>query len=312
MDTEKYHEMQEKILAGKPVTDEGPYYHHIQWEAYKGWSKGKIGGAAIGTLIGSIVGGAAAFAMLPLISPAAAGVGVLAFAGIGMWKGMDEFSKIGTITGAVAAGLDTAERRNQLYLDNKINEVKAELGDKGAQEALAHPHDPVYRTTHYVPPQDPSMKHGPVFWKVALAGLAIGLAAGLLLASGGIATGFFEHIMRPEVFAGLGGEASITALSMATFGAFGASFGINRDIFRRIFDHTDAIYEGHPRTIGEDAPAQMVSRGLAKNAEKDIEKQTVFYESALPYPESDTYHRDKYAAAKQVLQEMDHTKMLPH
>ncbi len=315
MDTEKYNEMQEKVAAGKPVTDEGPYFHHVQWEAYKGLSKGMLGGAFIGTLVGGLVGGAAALALLPVIGTTAAVVSAVAFTGVGLWKGMDKFGSIGTVSAAVAAGLDTAERRGQIYLDNKVNEIKADLGNPEAKEALKNAKEPAYRTTHYVPPQDESVQQPTVFWKVALVGLAVGVAAGLLFAMGGLAGGVIEHVVGHAIIDQLG-PLGIATVSAATFGAFGASFGINRDVFRKIFDATDMMYRGR---AGDPVHAKMVTR--SKEKAQEIEKpqeaeqpapQTVLFDGHMTYPPSETYHRDKYAAAKQVLQEMDHTKMSPH
>lgn len=315
MDTEKFNEMQEKLATGKPVTDEGPYYHHVQWESYKGWAKGKFGGAVIGTMIGGLIGGAAALILAPVLPAAVAGASVLAFAGIGLYKGMEEFGTIGTVTGAVAAGLDTAERRNQLYMDNKVNEIKAGLGDEKAKEALANAKDPAYRTTHFVPPPDGAESHGPIFWKVALVGLAVGIAAGIIFATGGLASGMFstiiEHIAPHTAGAAPVALSSgtITALSAATFGAFGASFGINRDVFRKIFDKTDVLYRGR---VGESTTAQMVTR--AKEPEKEMEKlASVAYVPAPNYPESNTHFRDaEIAKAQKAMLEMDHTQMTPH
>ena len=317
MDTEKFNEMQEKIATGKPVTDEGPYYHHVQWESYKGWAKGKFGGAVIGTIIGGLIGGAAALILSPVLPAAVAGASILAFAGIGLYKGMDEFGTIGTVTGAVAAGLDTAERRNQLYMDGKINEIKAGLGDEKAKEALAHAKEPAYRTTHYVPPQDPSQERGPIFWKVALVGLVVGIAAGILFATGGLASGIFNGIVEHIAPHAAGAAAiplesgTIMALSAATFGAFGASFGINRDVFRKIFDKTDILYRGK---VADASPAQMVTRGKAKEPTVTQElPPVVSYESPLQYPASDTHFRDKaIASAQAAMLNMDHTQMRPN
>ncbi len=330
MDSEKYNEMQEKIRSGKPVTDEGPYYHHVTWESYKGWGKGKLGGAVIGTIVGGVVGTAAALIALPTIGVPGAIIGALAFAGVGLWKGMDEFGRIGTVSAAIAAGLDTAERRNQLYIDGKINEIKAELGDEKAKIALQNAKEPAYRTTHYVPPQDPSLQHGPVFWKVAAIGLAVGVAAGLLLASSPLALELLGHIIGEEAIKTISTSMSgygLQALSMATFGAFGASFGINRDVFRMIFDKTDMMYRGR---ASEKAQAQMITRGKEKSPEanKDQTKQISaeksppapateangnYYDGLINYPDSATHFRDKQIAeAQKALLTMDHTQMRPN
>lgn len=321
MDTEKLVEIEEKVKKGKPVTDEGPYYHHAWWESYKGMVKGKLGGAVIGAIMGSVVGVAAAAVLSTIGAPIAAGVVIAAFAGAGMIKGVHEFSQIGASAGAVAAGLDTAERRNKLYLDGKFNEIEAKLDRLEAEIPNKTPapvirkevREPVYRTDHFVEAPDGKGQAGLVFWKVAAIGLAVGAAAGLLLAGSGVAAMALEHVLGHGIVAGLG-TSGITALSTATFAAFGASFGINRDVFRKIFDHTDVLARGMTRRLGltesqkVQAPAQEQEQAPQQNS-----KQTVIYEPQINYPESNTYHRDKVIAqAKQALLGMDHTKLPPH
>lgn len=316
MDTEKYNEMQEKLAAGKPVTDEGPYYHHVQWESYKGWAKGKFGGAMIGTIIGTVVGVAAAAILLTFSAPLTiAGASVLAFAGMGLYKGMDEFGRIGTVTGAIAAGLDTAERRNAYNLKKTALEIKADMGSKEAAVELQELKEPAYRTTHYVPPQDKEVEHGPIFWKVALIGAGVGIMAGVLFATGGIANGIFDYVLSHV--AEVTGAAlpvldkpAVIALSAATFGAFGASFGINRDIFRQIFDKTDMMYRGRVAP----APAKEVTRNHEKSLMQEQEAaKSLEYDSPIEYPASGTHFRDQQLArAQQALLEMDHTRMSPN
>lgn len=326
MDTEKYNEIQEKVRNGKPVSDEGPYYHHVHWETYKGGVKGKLGGAIVGSVIGAVVGVVAASVLVFAgAGMAAAAIGAVAFTGMGMWKGMDEFSTIGKVAGGVSAGLDIAERRNKLFVEEKIGELKEEIHKIGGGEQAvigqtsAKPakqeKEPFYRLNHYVAPHDETLKGGPVFWKVAAIGMIVGIAAGGLLAAGGLATGIIGHIIGHTAVDALG-AGTITALSMATFGAFGASFGINRDIFRQMFDKTDMLFRGLSPTLTEQYKQKLVAKGHSVDIpEKNKENLTpVLYEgSAVSYPESDTYHRDKLMeAAKNALMSLDHTKLPPH
>ncbi len=317
MDTEKLVEIDEKKAAGKPVTDEGPYYHHAWWESYKGSVKGMLGGAVVGGLMGSVVGVAAAAILLPTVGIAAAITAAVAFVGIGIIKGVEEFSQIGISAGAVAAGLDTAERRNKLYLESKFNEIENKLNRLEAEipnKLTVTPkktdlREPVYRTDHFVEAKDGKGQAGPIFWKVAAVGLAVGLIAGAIFASSGLAAELLTPLLGDAA-----GKVGIMAVSTATFGAMGASFGINRDVFRKIFDHTDVLARGMTRRLGL-TEAQQAQVTQPEQPEKYTETgvSTVLLEPQITYPESTTYHRDKVIAqAKQTLLGMDTSQLPKH
>lgn len=331
MDSEKNAHMRELLLEGRPVTDEGPYYHHAWWEAYKGGVKGKLGGGVLGAGIGAATGMAAATAAV-LLAPAAIGataigLTIAGFAGAGMLYGVGEFSKVGQVTGAVASTQKTAERRMKAYEDSKFDEIKEDISElkaivKGepvpeksaeAKTAALVAEQEDYRTEHFQGNTPETAKL--IFWKVAVVGLAIGLVAGAILAGGG----YVGEILHGLGLAGT--ESSLGMLGeylagMTAMGAIGASFGINRDIFRQAFDKTDIWFRGfvshdHSKKVLLDTPAlQQAHEQACEN--KQEARQTVVYDGHINYPESETHYRDKYAAAKQMLKDMDHTKMLPN
>jgi hypothetical protein len=322
MDTKEHIEIQKAIAAGQPETDEGPFYHESWWEAYKGSIKGKLGGAVVGALVGALVGTAAAL-ILPVFSIGAltlGSVGALAgtFAAAGMAYGAHEFSDVGRVTGAVAAAQEKAEQRQQSFEEGKFAEIRKELGElkamlagKSGRVAATPPaatetETPATHCDEHCPPK----KQKPIFWKVAAIGLAVGMAAGALLTFGGAAAHLLAAVaLEPSSKAGL------YAAAMTTMGLFGASFGINRDVFRQIFDKTDRWFKGLLHK-SEPSPERQIAakRELAEYGETPAKSiTTIVYEGPIDYPESETHHRDKVLAqARDALLRMDHTKSIPH
>ncbi|MFO0388410.1 MAG: hypothetical protein ACK502_01630 [Alphaproteobacteria bacterium] len=346
MDTEKYLEIQKKLDQGLSPNDEGPYYHHAWWEAYKGSVKGKFGGLIIGALVGSVVGGIIAGVAAIATAGTAAAVGLplaaaitAGFASVGALFGTHEFGDIGKVTGAVAAAQEESEVRMKLYEEGRFNELKNDIaeikaiikGDNNAAQVAAKQsqqssamarelEEKPYRTTHYAQ-LEPDRKNRFAFWKVSLIGLVVGVAAGALFAY----TGAAEHLLGNVVGEhGLLHGLSLTTASMGAFGALGASFGLNRDLFRQIFDKTDLWFKGvTSRTATKAVEQQQVAAGLAIEEElsngkngngKHVTAQpTPSYESMIDYPESNTYHRDRVAAAaEKALLSFDHTRATPH
>jgi hypothetical protein len=336
MDTEKHLEIEKKIREGKSPNDEGPYYHHAWWESYKGGVKGKLGGAIIGTLVGAVVGGivAATLAVAAIPGPLLA-ITLAAFTGVGMIKGYQEFGEVGKIVGSNAAQSRLLESRLRTMMDGKVAEIKEEIGElkslvtgtpnaeKNAlakDKAMAEYDEVNYRKSHYAKLNPPQMNSF-AFWKVALIGLAIGAAAGAILAIGG--TGGAAGIILGHI---LGGEAAVHALgatgvfaaSVATMGALGASFGINRDLFRRVFDKTDLLFKGITnKTSISKLEQDQINAGLAvqqKLMSKDNEIATAVMPeySGVQYPKSETHFRDKVLpAAQRALLSFDHTRATP-
>lgn len=328
MDTEKYRKLKGKMDQGLSPNDEGPYYHHAWWESYKGSVKGKFGGLAIGAVIGALVGTAVAAS----VGFAGGAFIIGGFASAGALFGTKEFGTIGKVTGAVSAAQEEAEVRMKLYEEGKFTEIKQDIaelkaiikGDQAAaqaakskSEAIANKeHDDSYRTTHYAQLK-PDAQNRFVFWKIALLGLAVGAAAGALFAFSGAADVLLKGLGK-EAVVGMGGKL---LGSIAAFGALGASFGINRDIFRKIFDKTDLWFKGmfnsekvreHQREAGlKITNGKKTVADAAAQIEKESQKQGAY--TSIDYPESDTYHQDKVlAAAEKALLSFDHTRATPH
>jgi len=285
MDSSENHEIQKAQKFGHPETDEGPYYHEAWWESYKGSVKGKFGGAVIGAGLGAVVG-IAAILCAPIAGVLITG-GVIAatvggFSAAGMLYGAHQFENVGTVTGAVAAGLETAEKRNDIKtdmklarLENKIDKLQSTITGEPIPESnkeaeLAKQLDSLdYKTTHCDEHGNIQEKPKIIFWKVALVGLAVGLVAGAILASGGIA-GHILGALGVAAESGALGTMGTYALSMLTMGLFGASFGVNRDIFRDVFDRTDLMFRGIVGKSKVNTPIVSMSLKSAKNLSRSL------------------------------------------
>ena len=344
MDSEKNTHMRELLEAGRPVTDEGPFHHHSWWEAYKGGVKGKLGGGILGAGMGAITGGIAVAGLsiatgglVAMALPIVAG-----FAAAGLIYGVHEFGEVGKVAGAVAASQKLAEKRMKEFEDSRFDEIKEEIGElksiikgepapKKSARAKADEidvHQDNYRTSHFQGSKVTGLAKF-VFWKVALVGLAVGLIAGAILVTGDMTHGLLEHLgvannAIVDSLKGIVGEKALEYMTaMTALGAIGASFGINRDLFRQAFDQTDLwfrgfVSHGHARAVLlekstgnpqyiEEEPQHKETAAPAPN------REITNYPSHISYPESATHHRDKVlAAAKEALMSMDHTKMAPH
>ncbi len=335
MDTEKLLEVEHKIEKGKSLSDEGPYYHHTWWESYKGASKGELGGTVVGTVLGAAVGTIVGLASLSFVGLPGA-VGILgAFSAGGLIYGVHKFTNIGTVSGAVASAAHQEEVRMRAFEEGKFSELKQDICElkamvkgepapaptqkKLAKEIVADLDN--YRVTHYAKIEAP-LKNKYVFWKIALVGLVIGVGAGALLAATGASSlllGELGLIGEHGVLTVLGPHAASIA-SMLAVGALGASIGINRDVFRKMFDKTDLWFKGvlggKQHDIVEAAQAaagRKIKNGSHhKSEDADIATVTAPYDGYIDYPTSSTHHRDKVmAAAEKALLSFDHTRATP-
>jgi hypothetical protein len=342
MDTEEEEHLESLVQKGRSVNDEGPFYHHTFWESYKGAVKGKLGGLFIGGAIGCAVG-VVAFGLLSVFVPElviGAGVLIGGITAAGALYGMHEFGDVGRVTGAVAAGLKVEERRMHDFELGKFCEMKKDLNEIKTMVAQVAGNNittdattqlntaptnaapaPVdmptlaetqakladYRTSHF---NDTPLKKdgGMVFWKVTLVGLLAGAAIGLLLATDGATAGVLAEM-------GLGALKNHYLASALTFGTIGASFGISRDLFRKVFDITDLLFKGFTGDVGKQKqlqPQQEICLNSNIERPQTIQKPQpvstlVSYDSGLEYPTSDTFHRDQLAArAAQTLAALDH------
>lgn len=335
MDSEKHNEIQDLVKKGRPAGDEGPFYHHTFWESYKGSVKGKFGGLVIGLLVGAVVGAATAL-LLPYIGvtgvTAATAIGGMSV--MGMAYGMKEFGEVGRVTGAVAAAGKDSEKRMQTFEKGKFEEIKQDINElksmvsgkpieevakaskvshtstseeidnfEEAERKLAS-----YRTSHHDASIPKPAGNGLIFWKVAAVGLAVGSGLGLLL-SAVASTG----VIAAAGTGVLGELLASPAASALTVGLIGASFGINRDSFRKIFDKTDSLFRGmfdftQPT---QRAPEQAIT--INASVERPKVKTLVYPDAGIDYPTSETHHQDKVMQnARQLLAAMDHTTASRH
>lgn len=333
MDTEEHVKIKRLQGSGRPETDEGPYYHESWWESYKGGVKGKLGGLIIGALTGAAVG-AVAVIMIGMLGNVALGAGAIAaivggFSAGGLLYGAHEFSEVGKVTGAVAAAHEKAELRMKAFEAGKFAEIKQEIGElkalvTGKEQNAKDNADNInairlanevenaeYRTSHCDEHCPPNKKW--VFGKVAIIGLMVGAAAGAILAFG--AGDLIAHALGAA--SGPMTEAGIFAASVTSMGLFGASFGINRDVFRQVFDKTDLWFKGITKNGRERARDRAVALEALKTQVQQVQvpanvATAVIYENPIDYPQSQTYHRDRVlAAAEKALLSFDHTRATP-
>lgn len=347
MDSLDLEKMEEKARKGLPEASETDTYYKAWWSASKGGDRGKLGGVVIGAVLGTLIGTAVA----GITAVAAGGIAPLLFATIvagfaagGMAYEAHEYNINGKIAGGVSGGLEATEAQIKEYTNVKFAEVNQKLdklekmvsGGKSVSKTGNSPHIPasqqvgeeeaiariekLHRQTQHCDAHHCGAETRKLmFWNVALIGVLVGVAAGALLAFGGLAGHVFEML-------GGAGEAlahhpiGLYAASMATCGLIGASFGINRDLFREVFDTTDRWYKGligkgrengkapsHAQDTAQ-TPGSAPSRALPSAATREISP-------AQPYvvAKSDTHYRDRVMKeARQALLSMDHTTAIRH
>lgn len=332
MDSEEFKEVREARAKGLPETDEGPYYHKTWWEGYKGGVKGLLGGLLLGTCVGSVIGAGAGGLMLSLgllESAATIPAIIAAFAAGGMLLGAEEFSTVGIVTGANAAAHEEAEIRSKKELGRAVGALKAELAEikalvqgkpepeakkaKDEVKAAIAPEETFTRTTHADHNHSEGFK--PIFWKVAAIGAVIGGLAGALLAYGQVPAHLLD-LVGHQAAESLTANFTQALVATTTVGAMaGASFGINRDIFRRAFDLTDHWFRGILIPGKEDRTPRLEQEiGVEKSAGRNSGEKLFepFSDSPARADRSDTHFRDKLAAAQKALAEMDQSQVVRH
>lgn len=251
---------------------ESPYLNRITWASYKALSRGQLGGIALGGLVGLGVGiaaAAAAAAILPMYGiPMGGGIvaaTVLGATAIGAKYYYDVFKQVGSVSGAVAAGMEIAEERSQVMnmkLDTILN-VMAKEGRISPEEIKTIEDDveTVYQkgNQHF---EQKFAKPEHFFWSIGLVGAVAGVA--ILAAMGGVgyvASLFTEHAVPPI---GTFLAQHMPQVVVATIGSAlaGASYGINRNLYRNVLNVTNALFEGN---MGEIEKQRAMQHGLAQH-----------------------------------------------
>lgn len=341
MDSEELAEIAFHQKNGRPETTKGPYYHKSWWESYKGAVKGILGGVVIGGLIGAGVGGLIIGALTVASVDVAGYVGIILASTtlFGIYEGKEKFEKVGITSGAVAAASEISEVRMKEYirekltgLTNEIRELKAAIAGKKPMDAIqtnpaAPDTSPIFdesdfRTTHcdeHCAPEDSKL----IFWNVAAIGALVGTAVTAIVAFAGGQGHALVDLLGPHL--SLSVEAANTAIVTAG-AALGASFGINRDVFRKIFDVTDCWFMGVAdgkcstediaHALGKEPPKLAPHKPLATNNQLLGVSGTpspIVSESSIAEQQT-TRYTDKILAekARNALLSMDHTTALRH
>ena len=232
-------------------------YHRNFWSSAKGHMRGWFAGGTLGTIIGSGLG-------LAALSFATAGAPLLpifaAFAVTGTLFGVEAYSAIAAAGASRAAGLAEKHAR-------KLDPANAGDPLKIAEDKLMYDG----RGHHYEFP--PDRDKGKIFsWKSGLLGTTIGATGGAILGFLGheLAAGAIVHSVGVGIAASVGTlalpviSAPIMALAGAiAFGIAGMSFGVDRGIFKSLFNQIDFNIKGkiHDGTCVDIGKEQAIEQG---------------------------------------------------
>lgn len=345
------------LLSAPPQPHRGPtwyeelphdsYYYTGFWGSYKGAWKGGLGGIIIGAILGTAIGLAAAGAAViaaPAILTATttfwtiASSFALIFGAAGSIKGFHEFSMIGSNAG-VGVALDELEVRQNRNMDAKLNRVVKKFAALMGKEkdlpaisaAIDSESDTVIPTREYSssPHVDSatapttSIFHG----KVGLLGLALGIGVGALICAAALpaagaagAAGVLSliGIHAIEAHATATAVTAGTAAIMTACGMFGASFGLDRIVFRRVFDFTDKLFAGRvlPKNLVASSHNHKVSRSAAPEI-PTIPQPAISVEPSSEAPAQETKNQPQREwaekiRAEQALTSFDHTRAPMH
>lgn len=192
-------------------------YNRAFWSGYKLHVHSMLTGGIVGLGAGTAIG----LVLFPFLGP----VPLIASASSGLLMGAEGLGGIGNNAGARAATL--AEKHARIMDPaNKGNAIKT-YNDKLMYDGRGHHHEfPVDRD-----------KNKFFSWKSGFTGAVLGVATGALLGVAGIVT---IGVMLPAATAVL--SAAIGGALM--FGIFGLTYGIERSIFKSLFNKTDSLLDG--------------------------------------------------------------------
>jgi hypothetical protein len=196
----------------------------------RGITRGLLTGMTYGGLVG--VGLLGASALLPFSIPVSI---IASLAALGAITGSELMGHIGTSAGTVSSVL--AEKEIRLRYPS-LPAISPDSPEPGVGYHAEIP---------------PGRDRGKFYHlKTGLAGAALGASVGALFGIGGLAEHLFSHEtfhMMHQIF-----HAGATQISIAAGALFGAQFGVNRGIFKTIFNYTDSLFEGR---IGGPSKAQI-------------------------------------------------------
>lgn len=202
-------------------------YHRIFWGAYKQHVHELLVGMSVGTAIGAI-GGLAACVFFGW--PA-----IVIGAGLGLAYAVDKISSIGSSSGAHAASL--AERHASAL--DPVNE--------GDPLKIANDRLMVGKDGHHYDFKTSEKKNKYFYWKSGLTGAGIGAGTGALLGAltalhvEGLAV--VSSILAVSALAPLG-PIAVGAIAL---GLLGLTYGIDRGLFKSVFNKMDSFLTGQKK-----------------------------------------------------------------
>ena len=251
--------------------DRTSYYDAAFWGGFAGHTRGFVGGAITGGLLGLGVGMLAAVALPAVGIAGISAVALIAGFGVaGMGVGATVMELVGMNAGSISAALDEHDLRRDR--EKQIEKERALAKKRGISDEefdrMIESQDKAEKA--HTPKQSLfSMKHLAV-------GLAIGAALGGLLAftAAGPALLAAMHLLTDVAMVdGAIATANIAGLGMAVEGghlvgvgvttmlglsaSMGALFGVNCSLFQKIFHQTDKLFKGDSAGAKDCTPCQQ-------------------------------------------------------
>jgi hypothetical protein len=244
------------------------YRYRDEGGAYKGHVRGILTGAFLGTALGGVFGAITYGALSGLAAIGAFGLSAVAlpalpimmmgFMACGVFMGVKGFGSVGSAAGAMSYNLAEKHARSL---------VKSTLISKGPgkENELDEPSFEGRYGHHFEVPPDRDAST-PYHWKTGAIGAGIGASLGGIIAgAGSLAPVAFGELLLTAghavpALAAILTPAALPLVAVGAFAVFGATFGINRSLFRSVFNLTDGWVKGS--VGGNDLPT--VEKELAK------------------------------------------------
>jgi len=229
-------------------------YHRIFWGAYKQHVHELLVGASVGTAAGALLG----LTVLAFVGWPAIVIGAAA----GLAYAAEKIGSIGSTSGAHAASL-AEKHASALDPANEGDPLKI-ANDRLMSGAGGHNYDFATRETR--------KKY--FYLRSGATGAAIGAASGALLGTisifGAQAAGVqvtaipvIGHILVAGGLMGLlGPVAAPIIIGALIFGVLGLTYGIDRGIFKSIFNKMDTFLTGRKEPVGDPGKEQAHAMGI--------------------------------------------------
>ncbi len=234
-------------------------YYRIFWGAYKQHVHELLVGVGVGSGVGALAGLGAALLFFPVFAPAAIIVGAAG----GLAYAAEKISSIGTSSGAHASSLAEKHAR-ALAPENKGNDLLA-ANDQLMNNGGGHHYDFM----------ETEERQNYFHLKSGLTGTLIGAASGGLLGSVTVFAATALHIgvdaipiigqlLGATAIAGALGAAAPIIIGAIAFGILGLTFGIDRGLFKSLFNKIDSVLNGRSHNKSDPGREQAQEMGLSE------------------------------------------------